>query len=190
MGQVTQYVGYIAMSLDGFIADVEGGVAWLDPFNESLGADGEDAGYGAFIAEVDALVMGRKTYEQILGWGWPYGDLPAFILTSQMGYAGEHIKGAGQIDILHPAIEAWEFERVWIVGGGATQRAALDHGMFDRLRVFVMPVLLGGGVPLFTPGASRRLSLTSCQELAGGFCNWTMKSRSNTWQRHSRRKAT
>lgn len=153
------------MSLDGFIADRDGSVGWLDPFNAAMGDDG---GYGEFIAEVDALVMGRATYEQVMGWGWPYEARPGHVLTRQKGFAGKHISTAGNIETLRKAIEAAGHGRVWIMGGGETQRAALDAGMFDSLRVFVMPTILGGGRPLFSPGPQHNLTLTDTRQRGGG----------------------
>src|SRR5436305_1656431 len=69
---------YIAASLDGYIADRDGGVEWLEPFQ---GGD-DDYGYEEFFSQLGAIVVGAKTYEQIpdLG-GWPYGGVPAWVMT-------------------------------------------------------------------------------------------------------------
>ncbi len=168
MPQSPKYVGYIAMSLDGYIADASGGVGWLDPFNTTLAEAGSDGGYADFIADVDALVMGRLTYEQVIGWGWPYEGRSGYVLTSNPTYSGDHITVVGDIDSLRDAIEQAEHNTVWIMGGGTAQRTALDAGLFHSLRVFIMPTLLGGGRPLFTDGKQHNLNFTSCQTLAGG----------------------
>jgi dihydrofolate reductase len=157
-------VGYIAMSLDGFIADRDGGVGWLDQFN----MDGEDHGYAEFIATVDALLVGRTSYEQVLGWGWPYGAVPAYVATHAGECSGEHVAAAGSLPELDAAIRAAGHRRVWVMGGGQIQRAALDAGMFESLRIFVMPLILGGGTPLFSAGVPRRLALAGCTPRAGG----------------------
>jgi len=164
----TQFVGFIAMSLDGFIADTDGSVRWLEPFNENLASGGDDGGYCDFIASIDALVMGRKTYEQVMGWGWPYEARAGYVLTTDLDFNGDHITAAGDIEILNNAIQKAGHKTVWIMGGGAAQRTALDAGMFHSLRVFIMPTLLGSGRPLFTEGPQRNLKLSSCQALAGG----------------------
>ncbi len=158
------YVGYIAMSLDAYIADRDGGVGWLDPFN----VEGEDHGYAEFIATVDALLVGRATYEQVIGWGWPYEGRSAYVATHNPDFDGAHVAASGTLAELDASIRAAGHARVWIMGGGQTQRAALDAGMFESLRVFVMPVILGGGIPLFSPGVPRRLALTGCTPRAGG----------------------
>ncbi|MCG7522732.1 dihydrofolate reductase family protein [Ruegeria sp. Ofav3-42] len=168
MCQSVSYVGYIAMSLDGFIADENGSVDWLNPFNEKLAADGGDGGYGDFISGIDALIMGRSTYEQVLGWGWPYEDRAGYVLTRQSEYQGNHVAAAGNIDALRNAIEQAGHQCVWVMGGGEAQRAALDAGMFDRLRIFIMPTLLGRGLPCFAPGDQRYLDLTEVSHHPGG----------------------
>ena len=69
---------FIATSVDGFIARADGGLDWLPP------GGGEEHGYEAFMATVDALVIGRKTYETVLAFDtWPYGDKPVFVLSTR-----------------------------------------------------------------------------------------------------------
>lgn len=70
--------GYMAMSADGYIADAGGGVGWLEPFEDV------DYGYDAFLGEIETVVMGRRTYEQIEGFGlgWPYGHREGIVLSS------------------------------------------------------------------------------------------------------------
>jgi len=162
------YVGYIAMSLDGFIADTSGSVEWLDPFNTVLGDTGDDGGYAAFIAPVDALVMGRPTYEQVMGWGWPYEARAGYVLTHRTDFAGEHVTASGDIDALRDAIAANGHRHIWIMGGGETQRAALDAGMFDTLTLFIMPTILGDGLPCFGKGPQHNMTLTASTQLPGG----------------------
>jgi len=167
MTSAPRYVGYIATSLDGFIADEQGSVAWLDPFNAALADAGSDGGYGAFIADIDAVLMGRLTFEQISDWGWPYGDRAGYVLTHRADFTAEHVTAAGTLDQLSGAIIAAGHKTVWVMGGGAAQRAALDAGLFDSPRVFIMPTILGGGRPLFSGGRQHNLTLVSCQTLAG-----------------------
>ena len=72
---------YIAVSVDGYIADADGGVGWLP----SGDGGGDDYGYAGFYAGVDAIVMGRRTYEQVRGFGvaWPYPGKPAYVFTNR-----------------------------------------------------------------------------------------------------------
>lgn len=157
---MTAWLGYIAVSLDGRIADRAHGVAWLDAF----GGGGEgDQDYEAFYDGVDALVMGRTTYDVVLGHDlWPYPGKRCFVVTRRPldGAPGEVIAVPPDFPALRRRIEADGHAAVWIVGGGQTQRAALDAGMLDQLRVFVMPVLVGGGPLLFAEGALTPARLT------------------------------
>jgi dihydrofolate reductase len=163
-----RYHGYIAMSLDGFIADSTGSIEWLDPFNAALGADGGDGGYQDFIAPIDALILGRSTYDQVMGWGWPYDARPGYMLTRNATFSGDHIAAAGSIETLRNAINAAGHEHIWVMGGGKTQRAALDAGLFHSLKLFVMPTILGAGLPCFAPGRQHNLTLTGSAQLPGG----------------------
>src|SRR6266850_722018 len=73
-----RFAVFIAVSLDGFIARADGALDWLDPFH------GEDHGYGAFFAGVDALVIGRGTYDTVVGFPeWPYGEKRVIVCTSR-----------------------------------------------------------------------------------------------------------
>lgn len=72
---------FIATSLDGFIARADGGLDWLDDANATVPA-GEDCGYGEFMQSVDALAMGRRTYEKVRTFGpWAYGETPVIVLS-------------------------------------------------------------------------------------------------------------
>src|SRR5687768_12176817 len=71
---------FIGTSLDGFIARADGGIDWLDSQPE---LEGEDYGYDAFMNTIDAIVMGRNTFEKVLGFGhWPYAE-PVIVLTNR-----------------------------------------------------------------------------------------------------------
>ncbi|MEQ8398096.1 dihydrofolate reductase family protein [Thalassobaculum sp.] len=135
---------YMAISLDGMIADAEGGVEWLNRW------DDVDYGTATFMTEVDVLVMGRATYDQVLGFGqWPYAGKRAFVLTSRpIGDAPEGVEGTSDIAGLVAELRD-EGAQVWIVGGAETVSACISMGAIDTVELFVMPVLLGEGVPLF-----------------------------------------
>lgn len=138
-------VGYIAMTADGYVADADGGVGFLDPFT------GEDHGFDAFWAGIDAVVMGRTTFDQVLGFGvdWPYAGREAHVITSSP-LAGDAPDGVTRwMGSLAEYADAMRDRKSWVVGGARLQAAFIVEGLLDRLQVFVMPVLLGGGVPLF-----------------------------------------
>ncbi len=144
---------YIAVSEDGYIADANGGVDWLEPFGSP------DYGYEKFLAGIDKLIMGRATYDQVRGFGdWPYGEKETLVLTSRP----LNDPPAGVAAWLDPpgalGRTLWrKVGRCWIVGGARTIDAMLKAGMVHTLELFVMPVKLGAGIPLWVnrPDLSR-----------------------------------
>jgi dihydrofolate reductase len=139
---------FIATSVDGFIARVNGGIDWLPP------GGGEEHGYDAFIATVDALVIGRKTFETVLSFDtWPYGPKPVFVLTSRPlpvpappGAALERMSGDPREIVSQLAARG---VRHIYVDGGITIQRFLRAGLIQRLTITRIPVLLGDGIPLF-----------------------------------------
>jgi len=143
-----QIKGYIATSADGYIATKDGSVDFLTPF-QSI-----DCGYHHFIQDIDIVIMGRKTYEVICSFGgeWPYPHQKGFIVSSNP-----------QLDLVHPSLAVWSLGidelvehlkqnfkgNVWIVGGTQLQNTFIEHNLLNSLEIFVMPVLLGDGIPLF-----------------------------------------
>ena len=140
---------FIATSLDGFIARRNGALDWLP-------VDGEPHGYDEFIATVDAIVIGRKTFETVLTFdAWPYGKKQVVVLTStpsalvvpdgavcdvMAGTPREIVSGLAQRGMKHLYID-----------GGVTIQRFLEAGLIQRLIITRIPVLLGNGIPLFGP---------------------------------------
>lgn len=145
MGNV---VLYIAASLDGYIATDDGGVGWLDRFNDS----GDDYGYAAFEQSIGAVIMGGKTYRQVLGFGeWPY-TVPAYIVTSQpLAAQPTHDvhKVDGDFAALVRTIKSETDRDIFFVGGAQLTKSFVEQDLIDAYRIFIMPVLLGGGIRLF-----------------------------------------
>jgi dihydrofolate reductase len=141
---------YIAQSLDGFVADEEGGVRWLEEAGE-----GGDFGYDEFFRGVGAVVLGSEPYQQLRSWGlqWPYPDLPNWVFTRRelRPAEGADIRFVRGAPSEHDAeIDASAGEKnVWLVGGGDLVRQFVDERLLDELILFVAPLLLGRGIPLF-----------------------------------------
>jgi dihydrofolate reductase len=138
---------FIGTSLDGFIARPDGAFDFLDH------GGNEPHGYDEFMASVDALVMGRKTFETVLGFGtWPFGSKPVFVLSSNplapapSGAVVERLSG-------DPAAIAAQLSQRGIghiyVDGGITIQRFLQAGLIQRLIITRVPVLIGSGIPLF-----------------------------------------
>ena len=153
---------YVASSLDGYIADENGGVDWLpDP------VEGEDFGYGEFYAGIDALLMGRRTYDQVRGFGdWPYPGKPTRVLTRRplddAPEGVEAITGTAQ-DVRQHFLDAG-FENTWLVGGAELADLFREEGMIDEWIVTLIPKSIGGGVPLFG-SPEENLEITGVEKL-------------------------
>jgi dihydrofolate reductase len=142
-----RFAVFIAVSLDGFIARADGGLDWLDPFH------GEDHGYGPFFAGVDALVIGRGTYDTVLGFPeWPYGGKRLIVCTAHPASPrhGEEL-WSGPPRALAERLDREGVRRVYL-DGGALIRSFLREGLVDEISINVVPVILGGGIPLFASG--------------------------------------
>jgi dihydrofolate reductase len=157
---------YVAASADGFIATADGGVAWLSEV-----AGGGDYGYAEFYAGIEAVVLGRVTYEQVLGFGdWPYAGKAGWVLSRRE-------LPSPPAGVTVSALEPREFaaqlaasgvERAWLVGGGELAGSFARAGLITRYIVTVMPVLLGAGVKLLGErGATVRLTLESSERRGG-----------------------
>ena len=144
---------YIATSLDGFIARNDGGLDWLTQANATV-PDGQDLGFHAFMDSVDALIMGRKTYEQVLSFGeWPYGRKPVVVLSRNsvsfpQGVPDTVTHSSEPLRDLLKRLSDEGVEQVY-VDGGATIQGFLSEDLVDEITVTVIPVILGGGIPLF-----------------------------------------
>ncbi len=143
---------YIATSLDGYIADKNGGIEWLDAIEIP---DNENMGYVKFTEEIDALVMGRTTFETVLGFDvdWPY-QKPVFVLSTTLKEIPESHKGKAHLvkgtttDILGQIHKKGYF-RLYIDGGKTIQNF-LKEDLIDEMIITVFPIVLGGGSPLFS----------------------------------------
>lgn len=142
---------FIATSLDGYIAREDGGLDWLPGF-----AAGEDYGYAAFMATVDALVVGRHTYETVRGFGdWPYGETRVVVLSRRGVDVPEALRATVEVRAGEPAdvlraLGAEGVRRVYL-DGGRTVQGFLRAGLVTEMVLTRVPVLLGAGIPLFGP---------------------------------------
>jgi dihydrofolate reductase len=138
---------FIGTSVDGFIARPNGDLDFLPP------GGGEPHGYNEFIATVDAIVIGRKTFETVLAMeGWPYGDKRVVVLSSRpldlSGAGGIVEQMAGSPAEIASRLAASGAHHLY-VDGGVTIQGFLRAGLIQRLIITRVPVLIGEGVPLF-----------------------------------------
>ena len=169
---------FIACSLDGFIAGPQDDLSWLPA---PQGAD--DFGYGAFIADVGALLMGRRTYDVVTGFpgDWPFGERPVLVATRQPLSSPQATvrAAAGSIDALVATAREAAGERDVYLDGGNLIRQAVDAGLVDELTITVVPVVLGRGLPLLAGTAHRHaLERVDVRSLSAGLVQLTYRPRS------------
>jgi dihydrofolate reductase len=159
-------IAHIAISADGLIADRYGEIGWLEQFGAAA-----DFGFEEFLDGIDALVMGRRTFDQVAGFGgaWPYGSRPTLVLTHHPlpANAPASARAANEAELTEALLGAPG--RIWIVGGGATLAFCLRRGLLDEVSLFVMPILLGEGTPLIGRiNKAARLNLARSESLGHG----------------------
>jgi dihydrofolate reductase len=143
---------FIATSLDGYIADRNGGLDWLESIPNP---DNQDLGYEKFINRVDAIVMGRTTFETVCNFDcpWPYSK-PVFVISNSLSELPEKHREKGEIvngnldDIVEKLCKRGYYS-IYIDGGNTIQNF-LKQDLIDELIITTIPILLGGGTPLFT----------------------------------------
>ncbi|WP_421920108.1 dihydrofolate reductase family protein [Marinifilum sp.] len=146
-----QNLVFIAQSIDGYIANRKNELDWLDmiPNPNQL-----DLGYRSFIEKVDAIVMGHNTFNTVCSFDidWPYIQ-PVFVISNSMRELPEKYQGKvelvnGKLSDILEMIHSKGFESLYI-DGGKTIQSFLNEDRIDELIVSTLPILLGGGVPLF-----------------------------------------
>ncbi|MEZ4452676.1 MAG: dihydrofolate reductase family protein [Nannocystaceae bacterium] len=167
---------FLAQSLDGYIARPDGGLDWL----EAVQRPGEDYGFAEFFAGVDALMIGRNTYDVVLGFDpWPYADKRCVVLTRRPPPPrhGEVFR-AGEPAALLDALARDGVRHVYVDGGAVIQRF-LAADLVDALTLSILPVILGDGIALFarTPAPERPLELVDARSWPAGLAQLRYRRR-------------
>lgn len=161
---------YIACSLDGYIARKDGSIDWLTEYENNSETD---YGYSEFYSSIGTVLMGRKTYEQVLGFGdWPYGEKKTYVFTRQ----NEPLRREKNVEFVSGDIG--EFARrlkentdedIWLVGGSQLIKVFLEENLVQDFIVFVVPIILGSGIPLFDRiGKEIRLKMINTERYESG----------------------
>jgi len=155
---------YIATSIDGFIARPDGDIDWLlrPEFNDAANVG---LVYSEFISTVDAIVMGRHSFEKVLTFDqWYYEGIDVVVLSSQKVYIPDHLIGkvrntSGTPDQIISELENEGKKHVYVDGGITIQRF-MAAKLIDELTITVIPMLLGSGIPLFgNTGSEQQVEL-------------------------------
>ena len=146
---MTIYV-YIAQSLDGYIAGKHGELDWL---NDIPNPDHSDFGFADFMNRVDALVMGRNTFEVVQTFDmWPYTK-PVYVISTTLNALPPAYAGKAKLLNLKPVQIVEKLKQDGLnnlyVDGGTLIQSFLAKNLIDELIITTIPVLLGGGIPLF-----------------------------------------
>ncbi len=152
---------FIATSADGFIARPDGAIDWLPA------GDGNDYGYNAFIKTVDTILMGRKTYEQVLTFGpFPYPDKRCYVFSRRRTSRKDATKKPPSVRFVRSDAVAFvrrlrrqKGSAIWLVGGARLIQPLREASLVDEYIISICPVFIGSGLPLFL-NTDRRLPLT------------------------------
>lgn len=161
---------YLALSLDGFIADKDGGVEWLNAYMSP------EIDFMGFMSTIGCVVMGRTTFDQALTFkgGWHYSGMPCYVMSHRPPppkCPKDVVFFSGDVhDLADKARAAAGTKDVWLMGGGLSIQPFHHAGLVDRWELSFIPILLGSGIPLFPAGAfaASPLRLAASKVLANG----------------------
>jgi dihydrofolate reductase len=161
---------YIACSLNNKIAQEDGGVEWLEKVPNP---EQSDYGYAQFYDSVDTTIMGYATYKQLMEWDipFPYIGKTNYVLTRRQNpLQSEHVSFINDDPITFIANQKRQAGKdIWLVGGGQVNTLFLNGGLIDEIHVFIMPVILSGGINLFEAlPKPAKLKLRSSTTYPGG----------------------
>lgn len=148
---------YIATSIDGYIAKKDGGLDWL---NEVPNPDKSDFGFSNFMDSIDAIIMGRNTFEIVLSFGeWPYNK-PVFVLSNTLKTVPDNLKNKAEIltgtpEFIIREMNSRNYFNLYI-DGGKTIQEFLKQDLIDELIITRIPIILGEGIPLFGISANEQ----------------------------------
>ncbi len=149
---------FIATSLDGFIAQADGDIAFLEIYPPQ----DDEMGFENFMFGVDAIVMGRKTFEKVLSFGieWPYSK-PVFVWSQSLQQLPENLPKnvsliSGNAEYIHQKINDLDFKNIYI-DGAQTIQSFMQANLIDEITITTVPVLLGDGISLFGKVDSMKL---------------------------------
>ncbi len=142
---------FIAMSLDGYIADCQGSVEWL----KGQGNDSENIDtYSEFIKDIDTILMGRNTYNQVVTElspdAWIYGDFLTYVFTHKQIVSTKNIRFTEESPVdLVKKLKKQDGKNIWICGGANLVNQLKRAGLIDKYYISIIPTLLGKGIQLF-----------------------------------------
>lgn len=162
--------GFLALTPDGYIAGKDGSIDYLDRFQDGT----EDAGYGQYFLSIDAILMGRETFETVCKFPeWPYSPKPVYVLSTREVHIPERlserafkIKGKPE-EVIQKLID-YGYEHIY-VDGGKTISSFIRSKLLNEITISFLPLLLGDGIPLFSDlGGEIQMELLSSKQFQSG----------------------
>jgi len=148
---MARILGYIAASLDGYIAASDDSLDWLFKYDDM---DLGEHDYRTFIKSIRTVVMGRATYDWIAAEDtpWAYEAQRTLVVTrTPIDNPKGKLETRSNVDALIEELRALDDGDVWMLGGGQLQMAFMERGALDEIEIYVIPEIIGGGTPLFPP---------------------------------------
>ena len=168
MDNQRKVIVFIAASLDGFIARPDGDLSFL----ETVAQSNEDYGYNQFIATIDTVIMGRKTYDKVLSLGipFPHPDKTCYVLSKTQQEQNKEVKFySGNTKKLIGQLKQAPGKNIYVEGGAEVIHDLRSQHLIDEYVLSWIPTLLGSGIQLFTDvNFEEKLTLTSCQTYWSG----------------------
>ncbi len=167
---------FIATTLDGKIARKDGSLDWL---NDLSNPNQIDHGYGQFLNTIGSTIMGKNTYNEIIGFGvdWPYAGMNSYVVTTDKDFkptTTETFTVSGiSTDFLNELKKKNEKD-IWLIGGGQLIASFLENDLLDRMILTLIPTIIGEGIPLFPDIAKETTwNLTNMERFETGVVNLT-----------------
>lgn len=142
---------YIATSLDGFIARPNGSLDWLFALPNP---DQIDHDYSAFISNVSTTIMGRATYQEVIGFSvaWPYQEIHSYVISNnpevKISSPATSLYNGNIVDLIND-LKQKSNKDIWLIGGGQLITYFLNHDLVDSMTLSMIPTIIGEGIPLF-----------------------------------------
>lgn len=167
------FAAFIATSLDGYIARINGKLDWLE--NSAIKGDSEDYGYQKFMSSVDCIILGRNSFEKIANFSqWPYEGKRVIVISKTLKQPPKDFIDkvevyGGQLELLAVDLQHKGLRKVY-VDGGLTIQSMLKYNLLDEITLTQVPILIGRGIKLYGDLKDDiKLKLLKSQRFPSGF---------------------
>lgn len=159
---------FISVSIDGYLARKNGDIDWLSIVEDPK----EDYGYKEFVKSIDAVIMGRNTYEKVRSFGieFPHRDKKCYVLSRSKKSSDQYVEFyEGNVRDLISKIRLHEGLNIFLDGGAQVVHEFILQDLIDEYIISIVPILLGNGIPLFGGDKPEvKLKLHGCKEFSSG----------------------